>query len=92
MAGATTPGSHKILRDAAGHLRKVIGYVLGRREGIVAKWFLPPPTDAQHADANGIPNPVDHVIAIYHIAALSGGEAVRSKGIVGNLDAGVTHD
>jgi len=25
-------------------------------------------------------------------AALSGGEAVRSKGIVGNLDAGVTHD
>jgi hypothetical protein len=69
MAGASTPGSHQALRDAAGDLRKVIAYRLGRKEGIVDKWLLAPPVDAETRDANGIPNPLDHVIAIYHIVA-----------------------
>ena len=68
MAGATTPGSHKALREAAGDLRKVICYQLGRKSSIVDKWMLPPPANAATRDANGIPNPLDHVIAIFEIA------------------------
>lgn len=69
MAGQTTPGSCKALRDAASDLRKVIAYTLGRQAGIVDKWMLEPPRDADNRDSNGIPNPLDHVIAIHAIVA-----------------------
>lgn len=69
MAGQSTPGSHRVLREAASDLRKVIAYQLGRREGIIDKWMLAPPSDAATRDANGIPNPLDHVIAIHQIVA-----------------------
>jgi len=69
MAGQSTPESWRALREAAGDLRKTVSHLLGRRPRIVDAWMLPPPVDASHRDANGIPNPIGHVIAIHHIAA-----------------------
>ena len=69
MAGPCTPGSWKTLRDAAGDLRKVIGHILGRKRAMVDAWMLPPPMDAVTRDANGSPNPLDHVVAVHQIVA-----------------------
>jgi len=77
MAGQSTPQSHKVLRDAVGDLRKVLCYQLGRQAGIIDRWLLPPPRDAGSRDANGIPNPLDHVIAICQIAASDSPERAR---------------
>ena len=77
MAGTTTPGSWKALRDAASDLRKVICYRLGRKPGVVDRWVLPPPVDAATRNENGMPNPLDHVIAIYEIIRSDDPRAAR---------------